>query len=1143
MVRKGLIITLLLFLFQASLYAALPGDANNDGTVNGLDYIVWLKHFGTVATGPSEGDFNADGRVNGQDYISWLNNYGATVLTSGGDPTPPILSNLLTNPGFESGSISPWSGGASSITTQVKHSGNNAMKVTGWDEQSTNVNVTAGKTYTFTGWFLYAGPLGDGYGQTRFEADKHTLTNYHENMVANQWYKIAVTFTAGSSNVALRFGLWGPKSTAVLYYDDLMLFEHASNIAPVINPQANVLSGQAPLTVQFTANEQDYDGAVTSLRWNFGDGGEDILTKTNHTFIAAGTYQTSLTAVDNNGASSTKKISITVSDSTNPTVSITSPVANGTYTTSNASVTLSGISTSPNGQINKIVWDNVTSDDAGVVSITPAASVNWSATSLPLKPGKNELLITTTSTSGTTATSRIIVTRQISNPTIKNISANTQTPKTYEKYELTFDVDTVAEQYMFMYDPSPPAGASIYSGVTVEGIITKPDGSTATHPAFYMSDVTTSGNNYIDTGMRHWKLRISPQQTGTHQVVLRVTDKSGTFTSPAQSFSAQPPSSEGFVKVSTADPRYFQYSSGKIYWPLGMTWGGGKGPTSDGIDLSNSVLNYDRYWMGGDGAYTTRWPRWFSTAKPEWGNEGAEINAFFTEHYPGHELSQRVEAGKGYRIWIGWLGAAKTMLKPSTTYQVKVRIKTVGITGPANSSTQWGLVVKHHQYWSIHDQPTSSMLSQASMIPPVTGTHDWFTIINRYTTPSSTSDADFSIFLQNVTGGVASIDELSIRQVNGDGSLGGELVASSLADQHTYVDQRPMKVFDDEVAAGEKNDVHVRFVVHDKNDWIQTHLSSTTGLFVQVGDGYYQSENTKATWLLKQWWRYLVARLGYSTGLFGLELNNEGPPDNGTGTHAAMTAVFTRWVHNLDMHPHLNSTSFWCCWEPKFWGDKTKFPFLDFGDIHHYSNNNDMVAAHLEDALPVQTDNIKRPVVMGERGLVGADNLVVQQLKSTNKGTWYHDMLWSQLHSSSLYEIGYWYPEHVVGFSREAFTVPFANFVSTLDVDKGGYVDIAANSGNGSLQVFGQKNLSKNSAYAWIRNSNHTWKNVEANASISPISSNVTIPMNASRSYTITWYDTYNGQTIKTETKQSDGSGNLSLTVSNLTTDVAVKIN
>lgn len=55
---------------------AVPGDANGDTKVNGIDYIFWLNNYLLKTTkGASEGDFNGSGTVDGVDYIIWLNAY------------------------------------------------------------------------------------------------------------------------------------------------------------------------------------------------------------------------------------------------------------------------------------------------------------------------------------------------------------------------------------------------------------------------------------------------------------------------------------------------------------------------------------------------------------------------------------------------------------------------------------------------------------------------------------------------------------------------------------------------------------------------------------------------------------------------------------------------------------------------------------------------------------------------------------------------------------------------------------------------------------------------------------------------------------------------------------------------------------
>ncbi len=53
-----------------------PGDANNDGVIDGLDYVIWLINYNTNTNGgASKGDFNNSGFVDGLDYVIWLNNY------------------------------------------------------------------------------------------------------------------------------------------------------------------------------------------------------------------------------------------------------------------------------------------------------------------------------------------------------------------------------------------------------------------------------------------------------------------------------------------------------------------------------------------------------------------------------------------------------------------------------------------------------------------------------------------------------------------------------------------------------------------------------------------------------------------------------------------------------------------------------------------------------------------------------------------------------------------------------------------------------------------------------------------------------------------------------------------------------------
>jgi hypothetical protein len=47
----------------------LPGDGNNDGKVDGQDFIIWLTHYGQNVSGASNGDFDDNGKIDIADYV------------------------------------------------------------------------------------------------------------------------------------------------------------------------------------------------------------------------------------------------------------------------------------------------------------------------------------------------------------------------------------------------------------------------------------------------------------------------------------------------------------------------------------------------------------------------------------------------------------------------------------------------------------------------------------------------------------------------------------------------------------------------------------------------------------------------------------------------------------------------------------------------------------------------------------------------------------------------------------------------------------------------------------------------------------------------------------------------------------------
>jgi len=113
----------------------------------------------------------------------------------------------------------------------------------------------------------------------------------------------AVSFTAPAQSVTL---LVLPKSGV-------------ANQPPTAAASATPTSGYAPLVVNFnSAGSSDSDGSIASYSWAFGDGANGAGATTSHTYQNPGNYTAVLTVTDNQRATGTAPVAISVT--TNPNV-------------------------------------------------------------------------------------------------------------------------------------------------------------------------------------------------------------------------------------------------------------------------------------------------------------------------------------------------------------------------------------------------------------------------------------------------------------------------------------------------------------------------------------------------------------------------------------------------------------------------------------------------------------------------------------------------------------------------------------------------------------------------------------------------------------------------------------------------------
>ena len=143
---------------------------------------------------------------------------------------------------------------------------------------------------------------------------------------------------------------------------------------------------------------------------------------------------------------------------------------------------------------------------------------------------------------------------------INEFEVLTPKPTQYGRYELDFQLNRV---FANPYDPEE---------IDVSLQVKQPDGTVVQHPGFYFQPVKLTEEQRVEAarleGRPSWRVRYTPTQTGKYQWALiakadgEEAQRHGVFTTKASG-------SPGFVRISPRDSRYFEFSDGSFYYPIG----------------------------------------------------------------------------------------------------------------------------------------------------------------------------------------------------------------------------------------------------------------------------------------------------------------------------------------------------------------------------------------------------------------------------------------------------------------------------------------------------------------------------------------------------------------------------------------------
>ncbi|MCS6881072.1 MAG: hypothetical protein RMK84_01705 [Oscillochloridaceae bacterium] len=553
---------------------------------------------------------------------------------------------------------------------------------------------------------------------------------------------------------------------------------------------------------------------------------------------------------------------------------------------------------------------------------------------------------------------------------IANVRAGAARVEQYGKFEVTFEVNgSIASHPAYPFDPAPPAGVPARVGISVDGLFSPDDWKTViTQPGFLYQDYErrciggaeandcANGSEWLyPRGAPVWKVRFAPQQAGVWRYRLRARDASGVAFSDVGTFTVTPPVSphnHGFIRIARRDPGYFEYADGSPFIAAGHGAGFDSERFTYHVDaemqrFERYRINFLRVWMSGSGIFMAPWNPWHSHHLP---GEGGYLNPSslsYAKAYADHQFALRlwdyadpaVENRRNPCMFQGF--SNNIAVRPDTAYLIRARVRAVGVSGPRDARYPYGFTIRRGGWLGeTCADPASTAAGTTRLVEFVNGTTGWTELTGTFTTgPNDFFLDNFYLILENTTGGDVFVDEVSVQEWNGRTTVGGEVLWKNRFAYHRYFDQAPSWQWDYVLEQAAQAGVTIRPVVLEKNDWIANHIaldgSLVGGYYDLDNDRFYAAPNTAVRRYHEYFWRYLIARWGYSRAVHSWELLNEGDPYN--SNHYAQADAFGRFVRANDPSRHLVTTSTWHSFPiAEFWGNPT-YSGVDYADVHAYA--------------------------------------------------------------------------------------------------------------------------------------------------------------------------------------------------------------
>ncbi|MCX7872274.1 MAG: DUF5060 domain-containing protein [Verrucomicrobiae bacterium] len=164
----------------------------------------------------------------------------------------------------------------------------------------------------------------------------------------------------------------------------------------------------------------------------------------------------------------------------------------------------------------------------------------------------------------------------------------------YERVEFVVNLTAT---YANPFDPND---------ISVDAEVNLPNNEKVKVPGFYYQDFTRELENGREKltakSAGEWRVRFAPWFVGEYTAVIHARDRNGSVKSEPIYFKATESKKDGLIRISKRDRRFFEFESGKSFYPLGANtcWAGSKG-TFDYDEwfkkFAENGCNFGRLWL------------------------------------------------------------------------------------------------------------------------------------------------------------------------------------------------------------------------------------------------------------------------------------------------------------------------------------------------------------------------------------------------------------------------------------------------------------------------------------------------------------------------------------------------------------------